>query len=119
MSTTPSDQDPILRRAVLPAARSRRKQILIVAASLGALGLASGLGFSLLGRDASARVDINIAVPAPPIPPAPTPVAPPPAPPATAVVEPAEPPVVVVANQTPGRIQVALMLDTSGSMGGL
>jgi hypothetical protein len=119
MSTTPSDPDPILRRAVLPANRSKRKRIAIFAASLGALGLASGLGLSLLGRSASARVDINIAVPTTPMPPAPTPVDPPPAPAVVDVVEPAKPPVVAPKREPPGRIQVALMLDTSGSMGGL
>ncbi|MBA3465736.1 MAG: VWA domain-containing protein [Deltaproteobacteria bacterium] len=102
MTTSSSDPDPILRRAVLPAPRSGRKRLAIFAASLGALGLASGLGFGLLGRQASARVDINIATPAPP------------PPPQTPIVEPAKP-----TPRNPGRIQVALMLDTSGSMGGL
>jgi hypothetical protein len=111
-----SDPDPVLRRAVLPAPRSGRKRLAIFAASLGALGLASGLGFALLGRQASARVDINIATPTPPTPPAPPA---PPAPPPVAAIEPAKPVVVTPTPQTAGRIQVALMLDTSGSMGGL
>ncbi|MGE0397962.1 MAG: VWA domain-containing protein [Kofleriaceae bacterium] len=105
MSTTSSDSAPTLRRAVVPANRLRRRRLAILtAATLGTLGLASGLGFSLLGREASARVDINIAVPEPP--PAPK-------------VEAVAPVVVAPARQAPGRIQVALLLDTSGSMGGL
>ena len=101
--------DPTLRRAVLPAARTGRKRLAMLAASLGALGIAGGLGFALLTREAAARVDINIAVPTPPPPPAPPP----------KVVEPAKPKIVAPTPQTAGRIQVALMLDTSGSMGGL
>jgi hypothetical protein len=114
MTTPSSDPDPILRRAVLPAPRSARRRLAIFAASLGALGLAGGLGFSLLGRQAPARVDINIATPTPP----PTP-APAPAPAAVEPERPAPPKVVAPLPQNPGRIQVALMLDTSGSMGGL
>ncbi len=124
--TTPSDPAPLLRPAVLPANNSRRKRFAILAASLGGLALASGLGFSLLGRQASAQVDINIAVPTtpttptPPTPaPAPTPVDPPPAPAVVQIVEPAKPVVVAPDRKPAGKVQVALMLDTSGSMGGL
>lgn len=115
MTTPSSDPDPILRRAVLPAPRSGRRRLAFIAASLGALGLAGGLGFALFGREAAARVDINIAVPTPPTPPAPpAKTAEPPK-----VAEPVPPKVVAPTPQTAGRVQVALMLDTSGSMGGL
>lgn len=123
MTTPSSDPDPIFQRAVLPSNRSARRRVAFALTALGALGLAGGLGVSLLDRTASANVDITIAVPTPPPPAMPVavapvkPVDPPPAPAVVEVVEPAKK--IEAPERAPGRIQVALMLDTSGSMGGL
>jgi hypothetical protein len=89
-----------LEPAIIPPPRFPQRRIgrfAFIAASVGALGMAA-LGYvALRGPHASAHVDVHIASPESPT-----------------------SPVVNVSRVTePGRIQVALLLDTSGSMGGL
>lgn len=104
---TTSSDSPILERAVIPPRpQPRSRRLAIVAASLGALGLAAAVGVVLGGRGSTAQVDVRIDLPTPPAVATPAPAAP-------------SPLVATARSATAGWIQVALLLDTSGSMGGL
>ena len=96
-----SNDAPVLESAIIPSPRfpSRRIQRLaFIAASLGALGGVAVLGFGVMrGPQASAHVDVHISSPE----------------------SPSGSPVVNVSRVSQsGRIQVALLLDTSSSMNG-
>jgi hypothetical protein len=96
-----SNDAPVLEPAIIPPPRFPKRRIgrfAFIAASLGALGMAA-LGYvTLRAPQASAHVDVHISSPE----------------------SPTTRPVVNVSRVTePGRVQVALLLDTSGSMGGL
>jgi hypothetical protein len=96
-----NDAAPVLEPAIIPPPRFPKRRIgrfAFVAASLGALGIAA-LGYvTLRAPQASAHVDVHISSPE----------------------SPTGGPLVQVTRVTePGRVQVALLLDTSSSMSGL
>ena len=97
-----SNDAPRLEPAIIPPPRFPNRRIgrfAFIAASLGALGMAA-LGYvALRGPQASAHVDVHISSSSP--------------------ESPASPLVNVSRVTEPGRVQVALLLDTSSSMGGL
>jgi hypothetical protein len=96
-----SNDAPVLEPAIIPPPRFPKRRVgrfAFIAASLGALGVAA-LGYSSLrGPQASAHVDVHISSPESPT---------------------TSPSVNVSRATEPGRVQVALLLDTSSSMNGL
>jgi len=98
---------PVLTRsATPPLARRGARRLVIAAGALGAAAVAAGsIALARVAVGPSAKVDVHIAMPAAPAGRAP----------AALAIEPA----VDVPAGFDGRIQLALLLDTSSSMGGL